>query len=57
MRFRAEKSHLYGWLTNLTFTGQLGLPSAFGGMVFWLIAASGAGRWMAAGCLKIKKLL
>ncbi|WP_165899621.1 hypothetical protein [Sphingomonas sp. PP-CE-1G-424] len=31
----------YGWLTNLTFIGQIALFGAGGGMLFWLFAAAG----------------
>ncbi len=31
----------YGWVTNLTFVGQLALHGAAGGALFWLIAAAG----------------
>lgn len=32
----------YGWLTNLTFIGQIALLGAAGGALFWLIAAAGS---------------
>lgn len=32
----------YGWLTNLTFVGQIGALGAVGGSLFWLIAAAGS---------------
>ncbi len=32
----------YGWLTNLTFVGQIALLGAAGGLLFWLIAAAGS---------------
>ena len=32
----------YGWLTNLTFIGQIALLGAVGGLLFWLIAAAGS---------------
>ncbi len=34
----------YGWLTNLTFVGQIALFGAVGGGLFWLIAAAGSGK-------------
>jgi hypothetical protein len=32
----------YGWLTNLTFVGQIALLGVAGGVLFWLIAAAGS---------------
>ncbi len=32
----------YGWLTNLTFVGQIALLGAASGVLFWLIAAAGS---------------
>lgn len=32
----------YGWLTNLTFVGQIAALGAAGGALFWLIAAAGS---------------
>jgi hypothetical protein len=32
----------YGWITNLTYVGEIALLGAAGGVLFWLIAAAGS---------------
>ena len=33
---------IYGWISNLTFVGQIAAFGAAGGALFWLIAAAGS---------------